>query len=205
MWGDAVAIKKSGRASWFKVFLHQKALIDAVPDENAGAALKAAFSYFDTGEAPESLDPLTLAVFASLKPYIDEAFSDYQATSEKNRQNIQKRWNNQGIRDDTSGNHSLPSDTEAEAETEAETEAEGETETKALSRSLNPQITANLQPQQNLAEPAALGVHVSADGRRTADSTVSAERAPSKEQKKEFDFNDRRRQAMKMLEAYPGK
>lgn len=114
--------KRAGRATWFKVFLHQKALIDAVPDENVGAALKAALTYFDTGEAPSDLDPLALAVFSSLKHDIDEAFADYQATSEKNRQNVQKRWANQGVRDDTSGNHSLQSDTEEEKEVEEEKE-----------------------------------------------------------------------------------
>ena len=33
---------KMGRPSWFKLFLHHKSLIDAVPDEVAGRALKAA-------------------------------------------------------------------------------------------------------------------------------------------------------------------
>lgn len=119
---------KMGRPSWFKLFLHHKSLIDAVPDEVAGRALKAALRYFDTGEVVE-LDSLAGAVFAALKPHIDEAFADFQATSEKNRQNIQKRWANRGIPSDTTGNHSLPNDTkntEAEAEAEAEGEAEGE-------------------------------------------------------------------------------
>ena len=121
---------KMGRPSWFKLFLHHKSLIDAVPDEVAGRALKAALRYFDTGEVVE-LDSLAGAVFAALKPHIDEAFADFQATSEKNRQNIQKRWANRGIPSDTTGNHSLPNDTkntEAEAEAEAEAETEGEEE-----------------------------------------------------------------------------
>lgn len=121
---------KMGRPSWFKLFLHHKSLIDAVPDEVAGRALKAALRYFDTGEVVE-LDSLAGAVFAALKPHIDEAFADFQATSEKNRQNIQKRWANRGVPSDTTGNHSLPNDTkntEAEAEAEAETEGEEEGE-----------------------------------------------------------------------------
>lgn len=68
--------KKNNRPAWFKMFLHQKALIDSVPNESAGLALKAVFAYFDTGELPE-LDPLSFAVFASIKPYIDESFEDY--------------------------------------------------------------------------------------------------------------------------------
>jgi len=119
---------KIGRPSWFKLFLHHKALIDAVSDEVAGRALKAALHYFDTGEVAE-LDSLTGAVFAALKPHIDEAFEDFQATSEKNRQNIKKRWANSGIptvTTGTSGNHLIPSDTEAEVEAETEGEEEGE-------------------------------------------------------------------------------
>lgn len=121
---------KMGRPSWFKLFLHHKSLIDAVSDEVAGRALKAALRYFDTGEVAE-LDSLAGAAFAALKPHIDEAFADFQATSEKNRQNIQKRWANLGIPSDTTGNHSLPNDTknteaEAEAETEGEEEGEGD-------------------------------------------------------------------------------
>ena len=66
---------KIGRPVWFKLFLHHKSLIDAVPDEVAGKALKAALRYFDTGEAAE-LDSLAGAVYAALKPDIDKAFED---------------------------------------------------------------------------------------------------------------------------------
>lgn len=35
MWGDIVAKRKDGRASWFKVFLHQKPLyLDICDDED---------------------------------------------------------------------------------------------------------------------------------------------------------------------------
>lgn len=123
---------KTGRPSWFKLFLHHKSLIEAVPDEVAGKAIKAALRYFDTEEVAE-LDSLAGAVFAALKPDVDSAFADFQATSEKNRQNIQKRWANRGIPSDTSGYHSLPSGTknteeEEEVEEEGEEEEEGEGE-----------------------------------------------------------------------------
>lgn len=126
---------KTGRPSWFKLFLHHKSLIDAVPDEVAGRALKAALRYFDTGEVVE-LDSLAGAVFAALKPHIDEAFADFQATSEKNRKNIRKRWQNRCIPSDTTGNHSLPNDTknteeEADADADAEEEADKEGEKAA--------------------------------------------------------------------------
>lgn len=105
-----MAKKKDGRASWFKLFLHHKSVIEAVPDDAAGKAFKAALRYFDTGEEVE-LDSLAQVVFAALKPSIDDAFSDFQAASKKNRQNIKKRWDNRGIPSDTTGNNSIPSDT----------------------------------------------------------------------------------------------
>lgn len=86
--------KKSGRPAWFKMFLHQKALIDSVPDEIVGKALKAIFQYFDTGEVVD-LDPLAFAVFAAIKPYVDESYEDYERASEKNRKNVMKRWEGQ--------------------------------------------------------------------------------------------------------------
>lgn len=83
--------KTAGRPAWFKMFLHQKALVDSVPDETAGKALKAVFRYFDTGEVTD-LDPLAFAVFAAIKPYVDESFDDFERTSTKNKANVMARW-----------------------------------------------------------------------------------------------------------------
>lgn len=81
--------KGTGRPAWFKMFLHQKALIDSVPDETAGRALKAVFLYFDTGEIA-NLDPLSFAVFATIKPYVDESFDDYTRDVENGRKGGRK-------------------------------------------------------------------------------------------------------------------
>lgn len=123
--------KKESRPAWFKLFRHQKALIDSVPDDAAGRAIKAVFQYFENGEVPP-LSPLEFAVFSSIKPYVDESFEDFAETSRKNRENIQSRWSKEKRTSDnqslqvipvvtshTSGNQSLPLDTkntEAEAE-----------------------------------------------------------------------------------------
>lgn len=79
------------RATWFKCFLSSKATIDAVPDENAGKGLKAAFQYFDTKEEPE-LDPLSKVVFCAMRPYIDEAFSDYERSVKAGKNGSKARW-----------------------------------------------------------------------------------------------------------------
>ena len=114
--------KRKDRPSWFKMFGNHKALIDSVPDEVAGRAIKAVFQYFDTSEVME-MEPLAFAVFASIKPFVDESFADFQKIREKNAKNIRKRWDNKIPSDSTgtSGNHSIPNipnDTEAEAEAE---------------------------------------------------------------------------------------
>ena len=103
-----MAKRKDGRASWFKVFLHQKALIDSVPSENVGSALKAALQYFENGEIPE-IDPLSFAVFSTFKQYIDESNEDFKKFSEAGQRGNKKRWDS----------HVSPPDTgyhEAEAE-----------------------------------------------------------------------------------------
>ena len=95
--------KKESRPAWFKLFRHQKALIDSVPDDAAGRAIKAVFQYFENGEVPP-LSPLEFAVFSSIKPYVDESFEDFAETSRKNRENIQSRWSKEKR---TSDNQSL--------------------------------------------------------------------------------------------------
>lgn len=95
-----MARKKEGRASWFKVFLHQKALIDSVPNENVGAALKAALQYFETGENPQ-IDPLSFAVFSTFRQYIDESNDDFKKFSEAGQRGNKKRWDSQVSPPDT--------------------------------------------------------------------------------------------------------
>ena len=76
----------------FKCFLSSKATIDAIPDENVGKGLKAAFAYFENKTISE-LDPLSNVVFCAMRPYIDEAFSDYEASVESGRRGANNRWN----------------------------------------------------------------------------------------------------------------
>lgn len=83
--------KKTNRPSWFKIFLHQKPVIDANTDETVGKALKAALHYFETGELPEFEDAGEKSVFATFCPYVEESFEDYEKTSARNRENAMKR------------------------------------------------------------------------------------------------------------------
>lgn len=82
---------KSKRATWFKCFLSSKGTIDAVPDENVGKGLKAAFAYFENKKEPE-LDLLSNIVFCAMRPYIDESFSDYAERVQNGKDGAETRW-----------------------------------------------------------------------------------------------------------------
>lgn len=83
--------KKENRPSWFKMFRNQKALIDSVPDETAGKALKAIFQYFEYGEVVD-MTPLEFAVFSSVKPYVDESINDFEEAVKAGKAGAAKRW-----------------------------------------------------------------------------------------------------------------
>lgn len=110
--------KRAGRPSWFKFFLSIKPLLDAVPDESAGKAIKAALAYFeDRTHEVSSLDPLALALFTSLKPYIDDSYEDYSRDVENGKKGGRPRKPTV-----TTPNHGLPPLTEEDIEEDEEAE-----------------------------------------------------------------------------------
>ena len=115
--------KGEKRPSWFKLFLHQKPIIDSVSDDVVGKAVKAAFHYFATKEELQ-LDVLPMVVYSSFKPYIEESFTDY----ERDVRNGHKGGRPQKP-PVIPGKGGLPTRTQAEAEADAE--AERETVSKA--------------------------------------------------------------------------
>ena len=76
---------------WFKFSVQNDAIIGALPDEQAGRVLKAALLYFKTGEVPP-LDPVEQIVFVAIRRDIDDSKRAYVAQSERNRENVRKRW-----------------------------------------------------------------------------------------------------------------
>ena len=110
--------KGEKRPSWFKLFLHQKPIIDSVSDDVVGKAVKAAFHYFATKEEME-LDVLSMVVYSSFKPYIEESFTDY----ERDVRNGHKGGRPQKP-PVTPGKGGLPPPTQAEADAEADAEKE---------------------------------------------------------------------------------
>lgn len=117
--------KGEKRPVWFKLYLHQKPIIDSVPDEVVGQAIKAALHYFATREELP-LDVLPMVVYSSFKPHIEESFADY----ERDVRNGHKggRPQKPPVTHDKGG---LPTPTQEEKEEDKETEEEKETVSKA--------------------------------------------------------------------------
>lgn len=108
---------KTGRATWFRIYLGQKAFIDGSDDAVVGQALKAALHYFSTGEI-RTLDGVAHALFCSFRESVDETLADFEVKSKRNSENVRKRWDKNLPSDTTriDGNAPLPSDTDKERE-----------------------------------------------------------------------------------------
>ena len=113
---------KEKRATWFKLFVHQRAFMEAASDQAVGAAVKAALRYFDTGEET-NLKAGSAMIYAALKGSADEATGDFVRKIENGKKG--GRPKKPVV---SSGNHTQGDQTEAEAEAEADADAEKEAE-----------------------------------------------------------------------------
>lgn len=84
---------KLKRATWWKMFAHQRAALESISDNDVGKGLKAAFAYFD-GEDVEQigLSPAAFTVFCVMRPYIDESMRDYEESVANGKEGAGKRW-----------------------------------------------------------------------------------------------------------------
>lgn len=116
--------KKSKRPSWFKLWLHHRPLIDAVPDDVAGRAVKAALNYFATGEVTQ-LGQLETVVFASIKADIDDAHTDYLRDVENGKKGGRPKLPQEEKPPVKEGNPPLPTVTERDGERDGEGDGKG--------------------------------------------------------------------------------
>ena len=117
--------KKAKHPSWFKLWLHHKALIEAVPDEVAGKAIKAALNYFATGEATE-LGQMEAVVFAAIKPDVDEAHTDYLRDVANGKKGGRPKTTTDEKPPVKEGNPPLPTAPQGERDGDGEREGDGE-------------------------------------------------------------------------------
>ena len=120
-------MSKAKRATWWKMFSHQRAAIESVSDNDAGNGLKAAFRYFDGEDIDtESLSPAAFTVFCVIRPYMDESLMDYAESVKFGRSGGRKRWSNAASNTPSIGGDTPPIGCSTEAEAEAEAEADAE-------------------------------------------------------------------------------
>ena len=115
--------KKSKRPSWFKLWLHHKSMLDALPDDVVGKGIKAALNYFSTGEVGQ-LGQLEMVVFASIKADIDEANADYLRDVENGKKGGRPKLTDEEKPPVREGNPPLTTVTEGDGEEEGEGEGE---------------------------------------------------------------------------------
>ena len=77
-------MEKKNQPAWFRIYRHQGALIESVPDQAIGRALKGAMHYFETGEFP-ALSELEMAIFGTFRRSIDESVADYNLRVENGK------------------------------------------------------------------------------------------------------------------------
>ena len=131
-----MAKKKQEGAIWFRMYRNIHNVVDAVPDASAGAALKAVFAYFDTGELPTNLDALGYALFLTIKPAVDESNEDYEKAVERASKASRKRWMQEDASCIQPDAACIQPDAEEEKETEKEIEKDSYQETEPPLRPL---------------------------------------------------------------------
>lgn len=84
--------EKSSTAKGFLVFNESALTLTLLSDEDAAKAIKAACNYFLYGTEPENLTGSLYHAVAKLLDGVDYSNESYGRTVERNRKNVQKRW-----------------------------------------------------------------------------------------------------------------
>ena len=84
---------KGGRPEWFKFWRRNRAQLDIeeLSMESRGRVFTNMMRYFDQDELLE-MTPIETLAFNVLKVNVDDSISEYEETSRKNRENVNKRW-----------------------------------------------------------------------------------------------------------------
>lgn len=88
----------------------QREVFDTLTDEEAGILIKGIFKYLDTNDS--GLTGMLKAIFIPIKNDIDKNEEKYQSICERNKENINKRWQKEKIPNDTTVYESIPNDTD---------------------------------------------------------------------------------------------
>lgn len=84
----------------FILYLEQKQVFEMLTDEEAGQLIKAIFEYEDTGQLAKLDKSLQLA-FVPIKSALDRNKEKYEKVVERNKKNIEKRWQKDNTKNTT--------------------------------------------------------------------------------------------------------
>lgn len=73
-----MADTKEKHPTWFKMKIERRQLIKQLPAETAVNVLLACWDYLETGEIPESLQPMEKIAFSAFFPDMEEAWARYE-------------------------------------------------------------------------------------------------------------------------------
>lgn len=82
------------KPKFFCCYLDNEKTLQHLSNEQMGALFRALFAYANRGEHSNIDDSLVNMAFTMISTQIDRDFQKYKAKCEKNRENINKRWNN---------------------------------------------------------------------------------------------------------------
>ena len=100
----------------FILYLEQKEILDMLTDEEAGKLIKAIFEYENTGTIPKLDKSLQLA-FIPIKSSLDRNKEKYEKVVERNKKNIEKRWQKEDTKN-TDNDNERDSDNEHEPDSD---------------------------------------------------------------------------------------
>lgn len=87
----------------FILYLEQKQIFEMLTDEEAGQLIKAIFEYEDTGQLI-SLDKSLQIAFIPIRSALDRNKEKYEKVVERNKKNIEKRWQKENTKNTTGKN-----------------------------------------------------------------------------------------------------
>ena len=95
-----MARKEGGRPEWFKFWRRNRAQLDIeqLSIESRGKVFTNMMRYFDQDAELLDMDPIEALAFNVLKVNVDDSIAEYEETSRKNRENVNKRWEYERIR-----------------------------------------------------------------------------------------------------------
>ena len=94
---------KTGRPEWFKFWRRNRAQLDIeqLSMESRGKVFTNMMRYFDQDAELIEMDSIEALAFNVLKVNVDDSIAEYAETSRQNRENVNKRWQYERIRSNT--------------------------------------------------------------------------------------------------------